>query len=444
MRYVYLVTLLAILGFAVAGCSQHDNPVVVDDPSPTSQRIATPSAPISTNLLGYLVRFDSRVFASGQTTFNYTVSGDGSAPHALSHFFMEIPDCAPTPNGFVPSGPSINVNNFTFIYGATWSNGLATNGTQSYSITYPGDVPLGIVRAHVKASTDVELGKIVGPCAGFVISGSVYVDADSNGVQTAEDLGIADVTVRLDDGNGDIQSATTDSDGNYSFVGLDGSYTVRVDAATPETDFNETLAATFVPSGLSSLAVTVGPDSPNNSFGYHPQQEKLIEDLETGALPTDGESAKYWVKQVRGKGKVDFDEGTVNGFILTIEELFLTGPGAPFEFLSADKTDDVLDILSSKSKDELEQLKTQLLVAEFNLVANLGLTDPALQAALLKWAEAVVVEASAAAPPALSRQTKGDDAPFLAGGSGDVGNALSILLLMNGATGGGGGGGTTR
>jgi hypothetical protein len=68
---------------------------------------------------------------------------------------------------------------------------------------------------------------------GGTISGTVFHDFNTNGVQDSGDPGLAGQTVYLDlDGSGTLQSgdptATTDANGDYQFTSLsDGTYTVR-------------------------------------------------------------------------------------------------------------------------------------------------------------------------------------------------------------------------
>ena len=437
MHWIRLISILAMLGIAVLGCGQQNDPVSTSYSETLgafeSLPGENPSFGTSVVLGGYLVQFDGRVFSGGQTTFSYTVSGV-SAIHALSNFFLEIPGCAPEAIAFSPGGPAVNVSPLNNMFGATWSISVAIDGSLSYSMTFLGEVPLGIIWSHVKAGQDIDLGIIRGPCSGFKISGRVYVDADSNGVRTPEELGITNVTVELDDGNGNVESATTDANGDYLFLRFDGTYTVSIDATTPEIDFNDNLTASFSPTGPTSASVTVGPDSPGHDFGYNPEQEKIILELETGVLPTDGESARFWKKEVRGKGKVEFSPTEVAQFIADIENLFLPDP---FQFTAGNESDEAVAILSIKSKDPLEELTRELLVAEFNYVSGKGI-DPALQGVLLIWAEAVIVEAWAATSAA---SVKGGLQAAGGGGDSDVTDALKMLRLMNGATGGGSGGG---
>jgi hypothetical protein len=300
-----------------------------------------------------------------------------------------------------------------------------------------------VIRTAVKAGNEVALGEIAGPCDGFLVSGTVYVDADSNGVMNGTDeSGLVNVTVSMVDGGGSVLTSTTDVYGEYAFLRAVGTYTIRIDAATAADDFNEDLAESFDPTGPTSTVVTVGPDSPGNDFGFNPQEEEIIFELETGVLLTDGEPVKFWKKQLRaagsrGGGGAEFDAAAMTGFIADIEELFLLDP---FQFTPGSEFQEALAILSSTSKDPLDVLLRELLAAEFNTVSGKGLVgNLPLQRALIAWAESVVVESGSG----LSASSGFSDAPLRAA-SGDrdtLRDATRILELMNGNTGGGSGGG---
>jgi hypothetical protein len=291
-----------------------------------------------------------------------------------------------------------------------------------------------------QASASKDLGTL---CETFEISGTVFSDADVNGVRSYGEPGVADVTVTLADGCGRVlQTATTDANGAYTFLKYDGAYTVRIDAATTAEDFNETLAASFEPTGPTSKTVTVGPDSPGNDFGFDPKADEIVNDIEQGTLPTTGEPVKYWQKQLRaamsgGRDHAEFDAETLAGFIVEIQGLFLP---EPFQFTPGSEFGEAMDILKSKSKDPLEKLLTELLTAEFNHVSGKGLVGtPELQGALLAWAESVYI---AAASPVSQLTLDASPAP-LAGGVIDdrVLDAYNVLVHINGAIGGGSGGG---
>jgi len=441
--WISILTIVAISGIAGTGCNRADDPVAPTQPKLLLAQGAlsgpVASSIITSNLLsGYLVQFDGRVFTGGQTTFSYTVSGNG-ATEPMSQFFLELPQCAPTLASATPNDATVGVNPLVDIFGVRFHILLDTDGTQSYSITFPGDVPLGVIRTFVHAGEVRDLGEIAGPCDGFEISGTVYVDADSNGVRSSEESGIPDVTVALNDGH----ETVTDANGDYSFLKIAGTYTVRIDGATAAIDFNEDLASSFDPTGPASFVITVGPDSPGNDFGYHPQQDEIIVELQTGVLATDGEPVKFWKKQLRGAisgsgGGVEFTASQMTQFITDIQRLFIPDP---FQFTPGNELKEALDILNIRSNDPLQQLTRELLTAEFNEVSGKGLVgEDELQRALLAWAEAVVAEAGASAV-VQSNSSRADRPQAAAGTTTGVRDALNVLILLNGATAGGGGGG---
>ena len=437
------VLVAIVLAVAIVGCSGHDEPMSIQNPPRESDSVALAggaSAVTSSIVIdGYDVQFDGRQLSGGNTTFSYTVSGMG-AEHALSHFALEIPDCAPEVLSTSPAGGTIGINPLTGLYSVKWDVTLGTNESRSYSVTFAGDVPLGIIRASVKAGAEVGLAEIAGPCRGFEISGTVYIDADSNGVLNgADEPGIENVTVTLEDGNGGIETYTTDASGTYSFLRLSGTFTLRIDVATSADDFNEELAESFSPSGPTTVIVTVGPDSPGNDFGYDPKADKIIVDLDTGVLLTDGEPIKFWKREIRsaingGKGQSEFDPTTMALFLEDIQMLFLP---EPFQFTPGNELREALDILSDNSKDPVMQLKRELLAAEFNEVSGKGLIDAdELQRALISWVESLVAQLSTGP----SASIKYGDGPVRAISFFDVEDASLLLNKLNGATGGGSGG----
>ena len=123
-------------------------------------------------------------------------------------------------------------------------------------------------------------------------------------------------------------------------------------------------------------------------------------------------------------------------FIEEIQGLFLP---VPFQFTPGNEFQEALNILSTKSKDPVQQLLRELLAAEFNEVSGKGLVDaPELQSVMLAWAESVAFGASSASSP-----TSGHlKASLLQMGPLDrVGDAIDFLTQLNGSTGGGSGGG---
>lgn len=91
----------------------------------------------------------------------------------------------------------------------------------------------GVVAANDRfaltlASGDIGVGYNFGEIKPSSLSGSVYVDCNCDGIRQAGETGIAGVIVALYDSNNNlIDSATTDSAGNYSFLGLrPGTYSI--------------------------------------------------------------------------------------------------------------------------------------------------------------------------------------------------------------------------
>lgn len=446
MRHLSLLILLfAVIALTLSSCGSQDDPIMAGDsgrqlPPASSTVIATTNP---SNLLnGYLVEFDGRTYAGDQTTFSYTVTGQG-ADHALSNFGLEVPDCAPEVASFSPPGAVINVDPNSGLYSVRWNLSLGTSESRSYSVTYPGDVRLGVILTTVKAATLVETGDIAGPCKGFEISGTVYVDADSNGVKDgAGESGISNVSVALEDGAGNVEIAVTDADGNYDFFKSAGTYTIRIDAATTADDFNEELFESFDATGPNTKSVTVGPGSLGNNFGFDPQTEEIIVKIDDGTLLTNGEPPKFWEREMRsaingGKGKSEFDLATMEQFVAELQGLFLV---EPFQFTPGNEFQEALAILSTNSKDPLDLLLMELLAAELNHLSGKGLVGAAsLQSVLLSWAESLVVLATAGPTPVSKR----DGGPQRVVTVSDLGGATDLLVRMNGSksTGGGSGGG---
>ncbi|PID80423.1 MAG: hypothetical protein CSB19_00085 [Clostridiales bacterium] len=76
----------------------------------------------------------------------------------------------------------------------------------------------------------------------YKIGDTVWDDKDNDGIQDSGEPGVAGVKVTLKDGNGIvIATTTTDSNGNYSFTGLDnGDYIVEFDPTTFPAGYGET------------------------------------------------------------------------------------------------------------------------------------------------------------------------------------------------------------
>ncbi len=108
-----------------------------------------------------------------------------------------------------------------------------------------------------------------------MITDSVWLDTDRDGLRDADELGLANVTVSLNESQGifgddiSVAVATTDANGVFSFAGVpDGDYRMVL------TGVNSVLAGLLptTPAGLTSHAVmVVGPNITGNHFGFNVQ-----------------------------------------------------------------------------------------------------------------------------------------------------------------------------
>jgi hypothetical protein len=266
----------------------------------------------------------------------------------------------------------------------------------------------------------------------------VFTDADQNGLVDSDESGISNVVVELLDATGNVQTMTTDETGAYAFQENQGDYTIYIntDGTLYPDSFNAQLGQTFDPTTPLMVEVTVGPDSPDHNFGFHPQTQELIYELETGEIQTTGLPVKYWKKtlkralQMRGPTR-DYGLETLIGYVHDIRGLFIEDP-----FAFADGVEGVqqaLEILKGHSKEPVDVLLRELLATEFNQVSHQGLVGkPGLQLTLISWGESLVAQAWAAAEPA-----QGDTiVPFGAAAGGYLADARTLFELMN--TGGGG------
>jgi hypothetical protein len=100
-------------------------------------------------------------------------------------------------------------------------------GVHTLTAVYPGDAN------HAGSTSSAVTVTVAAPPNSSVISGTVFHDFNTNGVQDAGEPGLTGQTIYLDlDGSGVLKSgdptATTDANGSYQFTGLaDGTYTVR-------------------------------------------------------------------------------------------------------------------------------------------------------------------------------------------------------------------------
>ena len=79
-------------------------------------------------------------------------------------------------------------------------------------------------------------------CSSGEITGNLYIDTNGNGVQDAGEPSLANVDVIITDSNGDMQTVSTDANGDYTATVPPGTTTVDVDENDPQypTGFEQT------------------------------------------------------------------------------------------------------------------------------------------------------------------------------------------------------------
>jgi len=156
------------------------------------------------------------------------------------------------------------------------------------SLTMALTIPAGDTEVTVQlVSTDIAspLGaSLAWVCAGLVaplpappsssISGTVYVDADTDEQQNSYESGIGNVVLDVTDAQGQVSQVTTDSDGHFEFTGPTGDYTVSIDVNNYLEAFNDDLGASFDATTPVSLNVT-NPQS-DLAFGFVRSEERRV------------------------------------------------------------------------------------------------------------------------------------------------------------------------
>jgi len=150
---------------------------------------------------------------------------------------------------------------------------------------------------------------IVTPPTG-VISGTVFNDANGNGVQDSGELGIAGVTVYLDTNNDGTHestepSTTTNASGAYSFIGLSaGTYVVRQIVPTGD---QQTL-----PAGTAANTVVLATNS-STSTG-----DNFGDETKTVVTPTGSITGTVF-NDANGNGVLDSGELGISGVSVYID-----------------------------------------------------------------------------------------------------------------------------
>ena len=110
--------------------------------------------------------------------------------------------------------------------------------------------------------------------ANAFLAGVVYVDANNNGVVDPKELGIANVTIFLFQGNNLVAQTTTDQFGYYQFANLtEGTYTIRQQSQNDPPlnkfiDGKETLGNLGGVKSNDQMTVTLGPNSIGVGYNF--------------------------------------------------------------------------------------------------------------------------------------------------------------------------------
>lgn len=431
-----IVTTAVVL---LAGCYGTKNPIEnfslanKELPGNFSNTIVQGLAPTEITLAGFEVHYTGRTVRGGFTTFSYTVTG----PADDMHFRLEVPSCAPAVSSLSPSNGTTANNDAYINPGVEWHPSTGS-GPYAFSITYPGSVREGIVLVSIKSTSKTEVGELPGACARvFDISGAVFTDANTNGSFDGSETGITNVTLNLfDSHNAMVGTVVTNNLGFYIFETFPaGTYTIKVDE-TSAVLTSDTYLGTTTPTIIN---VTVGPDATGNNFGFEPKTSQLVNDLKSGTLLTNGKSADYWKKQlqfaINGKGSADYSRADLRDFVIQIRGLLLPDP---FLLPNGDGLQDALNFLSKPTKTDLDKLNRELLAAEFNHMAGLGIigTDAPLQLVLFGWGESLVLSNSSTSAAALGKGTAGAAATA----ASTLSEAVDLFTQLNSSGGSGGGG----
>ncbi len=276
------------------------------------------------------------------------------------------------------------------------------------------------------------------------ITGTVFLDADRDGVLGSYESGIGNVVLDIADGQGLVTTVVTDADGQYQFAGPAGSYTVTLNLADHFEAFNDDLAASFAPTTV--LTVPVSGTTAGVDFGFVPVAEAILADLDFGELNSDAEPLAYWTKVFRraiiaeesgrralghgGDGSTGsgwghdenyFDGEGLLGLLDVIAGLYQPDP---YRFTPGNEFREVYDLLKTRPRTDDQDLYRELLVTELNFAAGWGLVEETDRVGvLISWGESLLVTGAVAKSFEKDRLT-------------DVRSAFLVFEAIN--TGGGG------
>ena len=217
-------------------------------------------------------------------TYTITATNNGPSPADAVTIIDTLPAGVTFVSGTGPGGVALTAAGQTVTFnGGTLASGGSFTATILADIAAgtTGTVTNGVTVTTTTSETDTTnnaatAATVVDPLTAS-IAGTVYVDANNNGVQDNDENGIAGVTVQLTgtdtDGNAVSATTTTDDDGDYLFAGL-AAGTYRVDEVQPAgfVDGQESVGtgatgATANDDFFATIGLDPGDDAVNFDFG---------------------------------------------------------------------------------------------------------------------------------------------------------------------------------
>jgi protocatechuate 3,4-dioxygenase beta subunit len=203
-----------------------------------------------------------------------------------------------------------------------------TGLTPGASYTVVEDQPVGYGSSQAPTNSIPVTAPATGGATGFnfgetlsTISGSVYVDANDDGVKQAGETPIGGVTVTLTgtaaDGSIVLLTTTTGPDGSYSFADLKaGNYTVVESQPVGYNDGKDTagsLPATTTNDRHTAIELPTGTDAPGYNFG----------ERQTASITTYLEGKVFLDRGSNGmtsNGTLEAGEPGVGGVLITLKD----------------------------------------------------------------------------------------------------------------------------
>jgi hypothetical protein len=136
------------------------------------------------------------------------------------------------------------------------------------------------------------------------IGNHIWLDSNRDGIRDADEPGIANVTVRLQDSNGvTVATTVTDNSGQYLFSGLaPGTYRVVVDTATLPATYQQYGDPDGILNGWSEVTVGPGEDNVGQNFSFAPTPAPVAAPTAEAVDSSGGWMARTGANLMRGLG----------------------------------------------------------------------------------------------------------------------------------------------